>query len=70
MSRVGSMVAPPIITLVKCLLLQKYWRRVYQFCVTGRIYVSSSEYYPSNMIIISEILKEVLSVLCHGQDLW
>ena len=60
MSRVGSIVAPQIITLVICLLLQKYWRRVNQFCVTGRIYGSSSDHYLGNMFIISEILEEVL----------
>ena len=58
------MIAPQIITLLICLLLQKYWRRVYQFCVTGRIYGSSSDHYLGNMYIITEILEEGLSVLC------
>ena len=66
MSRVGSMVAPQSIILVICLLFQKYWRRFYQFCVMDRIYGRSSEHYRGNMLIISEILEEVLSVLCHG----
>ena len=68
MSWVGSMVAPQSIILVICLLFQKYWT-FYQFRVMGRFYGSSSEHYLGNMFIISEILV-VLSVLCHGKDLW
>ena len=60
------MVAPQIITFVECLLYQKYWRRVYQIGVTGKIYGSSLYYYLSNMFIVAEILEEILSVLFHG----
>ena len=66
MSRVEPMVAPQIITLVMCLLLQKYWKMVYQFSVTARIYGSSSDHFLGNVFIITEILEEGLSVLCHG----
>ena len=52
LSRVVSMVAPQIITLVICSLFQKYWRRVYQFCITGRIYASSSDHYLGKFLLI------------------
>ena len=56
---------PHITTLVICLLSQKYWRRINQLCVTGRVYGSFTDHYFSNIFIISEILEEDLSVLCH-----